>query len=37
MHINNCNTGEVEIVMLHRIKNAQVAIKTISNMKTLKT
>lgn len=30
MHINNCNTGDVEIVELHRIKNIQVAIKTVS-------
>lgn len=30
MHINNCNTGKVEIVELHHIKNIKVAITTIS-------
>jgi hypothetical protein len=32
MHINNCNTGEVKIVMLHRIKYSRVAIKAISSL-----
>lgn len=36
MHINNCNTGEVEIVMLHHIKNIQVAIKPFRILKRLK-
>lgn len=35
MHINNCNTGEVESCCI-RIKNTRVAIKTISNIKSLK-
>lgn len=36
MHINYCNTGEVEIVMLHQLKRIRAAIEAISDIKTLK-
>lgn len=36
MHINNCNTGEVEIVMLHRIKIYKWQLKPFRILKRLR-